>query len=109
MGVQSHKETIMEILPINLGYRKEYMWLLHRGVAEAPLCNLASSTPGCGRTRMSVRADGMASLEVLRETEPGYGGKTKDVQEEKREEEIGPLVHCEVRAVAAVDGEAEFA
>ena len=51
---------------------------------------------------------GTHRLETFVETESRHCGETQGVQEEKREKEIGPLVHGEVRAVATVDRETEF-
>src|SRR5438105_8269127 len=49
-----------------------------------------------------------APPEALVETQRGHGGEPQRVQKEKRDEEIRPLVHGEVHAVAAVDCQAEF-
>jgi hypothetical protein len=39
---------------INLGYRKEYIWLLHMGGAETPLCNPCQTRGQLGRSRMKT-------------------------------------------------------
>ncbi len=47
-------------------------------------------------------------LEALVETQSRHCSETQGIQEEKREEEIRPLVHGKVHAIATVDRETEF-
>jgi hypothetical protein len=56
---------------------------------------------------MSWRVLRTDSLEALVKTQSGHCSETQGMQEKKRDEEIGSLVHGEICAVAAVDRETE--
>ena len=60
------------------------------------------------RVRVSEGIEGRIAWKPSAETQPGHCSETQGVQEEKRDEELGPLVHRKVRAVANVDRETEF-